>query len=121
MLALVERWWETTHTLHIASREMTLTLHETYHLTGLYYRGPSMKFRGLPDEALLGHTFRTATVNLGDLYLLNSRSQTTQRDQERMARAFTLFLIGSTVVANAAGSVLLGYLIPLVELEEAAT
>lgn len=74
VLALVERWWDTTHTFHIASREMTLTLHDTYRLTGLYYRGTSMKFRGLPDEALLGHTFQTVTVNLEDLYLLNSRS-----------------------------------------------
>lgn len=66
-----------------------------------------MKFRGLPDDvrpnkALLGNTFRTATVNLGDLCLLSGRFQTTQRDQERMACAFIFFFIGATVVANAA-------------------
>lgn len=54
-----------------------------------------------PNEALLGNTFRTATINLKDLYLLSDRFQTTQRDQERMSWAFIFFLIGATVVANA--------------------
>ena len=62
VLAFMECWWDTTHTFHIASEEMTQTLHDTYHLTGLYYRGPPVKFRGLLDdvrldEALLGYIF----------------------------------------------------------------
>ena len=32
---LVERWWDTTHTFHIVDREMTVTPHDFYRMTGL--------------------------------------------------------------------------------------
>lgn len=33
--SLVERWWETTHSFHIANRDMTGTTHDFYQMTGL--------------------------------------------------------------------------------------
>jgi len=38
--ALDERWWDTTHTFHIAGREMTVTPHEFHRMTGLRFDGP---------------------------------------------------------------------------------
>ena len=32
--SLVERWWDTTHTFHIANREMTVTPHDFHYMTG---------------------------------------------------------------------------------------
>ena len=33
--SLAERWWETTHTFHIADREMTVTPHDFHQMTNL--------------------------------------------------------------------------------------
>ena len=39
LCALAERWWDTTHTFHIAGVEMTITPYDMYWLTGLNKHG----------------------------------------------------------------------------------
>ena len=36
---LAKRWWDTTHTFHIADREMTITPHNFHCMTGLRFNG----------------------------------------------------------------------------------
>ena len=39
LYALVERWWDTTHTFHIAGMEVRITSYDVYRLTGLRVDG----------------------------------------------------------------------------------
>ena len=39
MQTLAERWWDTTHTFHIADKEMTITPHDFHRMTGLWFDG----------------------------------------------------------------------------------
>ena len=45
---LAERWWDTTHTFHIAGREMTITPYEFHRMIGLRVDGVSIS---LEDES----------------------------------------------------------------------
>ena len=36
---LIERWWDTTHTFHIAKCEMTVTPYDFYSITDLSFEG----------------------------------------------------------------------------------
>ena len=38
---LIERWWDTTHTFHIAEWEMTMTPYDFYRMTSLSFKGAS--------------------------------------------------------------------------------
>lgn len=40
VLTVAECWWDTIHTFHIADREMTMTLLDTYRLTRLHCSRP---------------------------------------------------------------------------------
>ena len=35
---LIKKWWDTTHTFHITKREITVTLYNFYHMTGLSFK-----------------------------------------------------------------------------------
>ena len=48
LYALVERWWDTTHTFHIASVGMMITLYDKYRLTGLRVDGITPTFNAFP-------------------------------------------------------------------------
>ena len=39
MQTLAERWWDTTHTFHIADKEMIITPHDFHRMTGLWFDG----------------------------------------------------------------------------------
>uniref|UniRef100_A0A2N9IQ68 Aminotransferase-like plant mobile domain-containing protein n=1 Tax=Fagus sylvatica TaxID=28930 RepID=A0A2N9IQ68_FAGSY len=78
LCALAERWWDTTHTFHIASVEMTITPYGVYRLTGLRVDGIVPTFSAFPAEA----------------------PQTTIEEATWMARAFLLYLIGTTLDCN---------------------
>jgi len=43
---LVEKWWDTTHTFHIAEREMTMTPHDFHQMTGLRFDVPHIDLEG---------------------------------------------------------------------------
>ena len=47
-LTLAERWWDTTHTFHIADREMTITPYNFQRMIGLWFDGVSIS---LEDES----------------------------------------------------------------------
>ena len=43
---LVERWWDTTHTFHIADREMMVTPYDFHWMTGLRFDGSLIDLEG---------------------------------------------------------------------------
>ena len=68
---LAERWWDTTHTFHIASQEMTITPHDFHHMTGLQFDGVSINLENelgvrLRTE-LLGRRNATKTIHYTNL------------------------------------------------------
>ena len=44
--SLAKRWWDTTHTFHIADREMTVTPHDFHHMIGLKCDGALINLEG---------------------------------------------------------------------------
>ena len=44
---LIERWWDTTHTIYIAEREMTVTPYNFYHMIGLSFEGAIINLAGV--------------------------------------------------------------------------
>lgn len=63
---LAERWWDTTHTFHIAGQEMTITPHDFHHMIGLRFDGVLIS---LEDESgiwlatnLLGRRYATEII-----------------------------------------------------------
>ena len=46
MQALVERWWDTTHTFHIVGREITMTPYAFHYMTDLRSYGPIINLKG---------------------------------------------------------------------------
>ena len=68
---LVETWWDTTHTFHITSQEITITLHDFHRMTNMWFDGVSIS---LKDESgiqlgvdLLGRRYATKTIRYTDL------------------------------------------------------
>ena len=68
---LAKRWWDTTHTFHIADREMTITPHDFHYMTGLQFAGVPIS---LEDELgirlganLLGRRYATKTIRYTNL------------------------------------------------------
>ena len=55
---LAKKWWDITHTFHIANREMTVTPHDFHHMIGLRSNGAIIKLEGKSsmqlDIVLLG-------------------------------------------------------------------
>ena len=43
---IVERWWDTTHTFHIADRKIMVTPHDFHWMTGLRFDGPLIDLKG---------------------------------------------------------------------------
>ena len=44
---LIKRWWDTTHTFHIVEWEMTVTLYDFHHMTGLSFEGVIINLDGV--------------------------------------------------------------------------
>ena len=126
VLALAERWWDTTHTFHIAGREYTMTPYDFYRLTGLRMRGRRFSFelteadRKALTLRLLGVPCPSATLKYPALLAAYSqRGQDTAEDRTQMARAFILYLLGAFLVANSAQTVEPGWLLALDDLTAA--
>ena len=43
---LAKRWWDTTHTIHIADREITVTPYDFHHMTSLRCNGALINLEG---------------------------------------------------------------------------
>ncbi|KAL0016109.1 hypothetical protein SO802_003178 [Lithocarpus litseifolius] len=100
MQCLIERWWDTTHTLHIARREITVTLYNFYRMTDLSFEGAIINLDGVSGIQLglgmLGRKYSTETICYFDFmsdYMLLPQRTTEKRI--RMARAFLLHLLGA--------------------------
>jgi len=44
---LIERWWDTTHTFHIAEWEMTVTPYDFHCMTSLSFKGAIINLDGV--------------------------------------------------------------------------
>uniref|UniRef100_A0A2N9EQ52 Aminotransferase-like plant mobile domain-containing protein n=1 Tax=Fagus sylvatica TaxID=28930 RepID=A0A2N9EQ52_FAGSY len=106
LYALAERWWDTTHTFHIASVEVTITLYDKYRLTGLRVDGITLTFSAFlaclrPDREYLGMDLGATSTNLPNLLeVFSATPQDTVEKATQMARAFLLYLIGTTLDCN---------------------
>ncbi|KAL0015352.1 hypothetical protein SO802_002421 [Lithocarpus litseifolius] len=62
---LIERWWDTTHTFHIAEQKMTVTLYDFYRMTDLSFEGAINSLDGVLGIQLgfdmLGRKYSTET------------------------------------------------------------
>uniref|UniRef100_A0A2N9GUC3 Aminotransferase-like plant mobile domain-containing protein n=1 Tax=Fagus sylvatica TaxID=28930 RepID=A0A2N9GUC3_FAGSY len=95
--ALVERWWDTTHTFHIAGVEMTITPCDVYRLTGLRVDGITPTLSAFParvrlDWEYLGISLGATSAELPTLMCAFAEApQSTVEESTWMAWAF-LFL-----------------------------
>ena len=67
----IERWWDTTHTFHIAKREMTVIPYDFHHMTSLRFEGDIISLDGASGIQLclnmLGRKYSTKTIRYFDL------------------------------------------------------
>ena len=102
---LIKRWWDTTHTFHIAEREMTMTPYDFHCMTGFSFEGAIINLDSVLGIQLgldmLGRKYPTETICYFDLvsdYML--LLQRTIEEHVRMAGAFLLHLIGAYLFTN---------------------
>ena len=102
---LIKRWWDTTHTFHIAEREMTMTPYDFHYMTGLSFEGAIINLDSVLGIQLgldmLGRKYPTKTIRYFDFvsdYML--LPQRTTEERIRMARAFLLHLLGAYLFTN---------------------
>ena len=100
-----KRWWDTTHTFHIAGQEMTITPHEFPCVTGLQFDGVSISLEnesGIRLGAdLLGRRYDIETICYTNLKAnFMDRLQGTPKECIWMARVFLLYLLGAYLFAN---------------------
>ena len=94
--ALAERWWDTTHTFHIAGVEMTITPCDVYRLTGLRVDGITPTFSAFParvrlDWEYLGISLGATSAELPTLMRAFAEApQSTVKESTWMAWAFLL-------------------------------
>ena len=94
---LVERWWDTTHTFHIADREMTITPHDFHCITSLWFDGALINLEGELGAQLglelLKRRYAIERIGYTDLEAnFMRRPQVTAEECARMARVFLLYL-----------------------------
>jgi hypothetical protein len=102
LCVLAERWWDTIHTFHIDGVEMTITPYDVYRLIGLRVDRIVPTFSSFPagvrfDREYLGISLGATFADLPTLMRAFAEApQTTIEEGTRMARAFLLYLIGTT-------------------------
>ena len=73
MQCLIKRWWDTTHTFHIAKREMTMTPYNFYCMTGLSFKEAIINLDGVsgiqPSLDMLGRKYSIEIICYFDLVL----------------------------------------------------
>ena len=112
---LIERWWDTTYTFHIAEREITVTPYDFYCMISLSFEGAIISLDGTSGVQLsidmLGRKYCTETIRYFDL--VSDYMFLPQRTLEEcicMARAFLLHLLGAYLFANGGKMVSLRWL-----------
>ena len=97
--SLAERWWETTHTFHIADREMTVTPHDFHQMTNLRCDRSIINLKGESGVQLvidlLGRRNMTDVIHYYDIEMdYKPLPQVTPNDCAWMAKAFLLYILG---------------------------
>ena len=113
--ALAKRWWDTTHTFHIAGQEMTITPYDFHRVTGLQFDGVLIS---LEDESgirlgadLLERRYDIKTICYTDPEAnFMDRPQGMPKECIWMAKVFLLFLLGAYLFANGGQTVSLRWL-----------
>ena len=109
---LVERWWPETHTFHVPTGEMTITLQDVAIIHGLRIDGPAVTGTCVLDVAELCGELLSVTPPANALrgYAISIRwlcqhlstpgPNVDEVDLERSARGFILALMGSFFFAD---------------------
>ena len=121
---MVERWWDTTHSFHIADKEMIVTPHDFHHMTGLRSDGAFINLEGELGTQLgiylLGRRYTTETICYFDVEVhYRPFPQVTANDYARMARAFLRYLLRAYLFTNGRQTVSLRWLAFFYEFERA--
>ena len=102
---LAKRWWDTTHTIHIADREMTMTPHDFHHMTSLRCNGALINLEGESGTQLgidlLGRRYTIKTILYFNIKVdYKPFLEVTTDDWAKMARAFLLYLLGTYLITK---------------------
>ncbi|KAI8537838.1 hypothetical protein RHMOL_Rhmol09G0055200 [Rhododendron molle] len=128
LVALAERWRDTTNTLHLPPGEMTVTPADFAAITGLRVGGEPIPFdSSIQDDRVALEWF------LGDAPKVEEgmakyeqfkkylrKKVTIEREAEQMARAYLLYLFGASLYPNRRSRVHLSYLPALRDLRTAS-
>ena len=127
--AFAERWWATTNTFHFNFGEMTITPLDFSMLTGLPCGGTAIPFHidihcdPVFLTRCLGARFAESAMLTEHISVLGVREffrdficETTE-DIDILARAFLLFLLGSSLLSGIDNTVHLGFLRALEDLD----
>lgn len=128
MLALRERWWDSTHTFHFPWGEMTMTPTDFAFITGLPSEGEPLTvdpfyFRKKTEiKAFLGTDFKPTSDDirldrLNKYLLLNAQKVKTEGQIQCLMRVFLLWALGSTLLCNASTMARFSWLPFVVDLE----
>ncbi|KAI8530371.1 hypothetical protein RHMOL_Rhmol11G0052900 [Rhododendron molle] len=111
MTTLAERWQDTSNTFHFPIGEMTVTSLDFAVITGLRVEGESIPFdSGLQRDASVLRWFLGEVPEKGEEMVwydqfwryLRGRIPTTEQEEEKMARAYLLYLFGATLYPTSA-------------------
>lgn len=132
--ALVERWWDTTHTFHLPCGELGFTPLDWAMLTGLpigngdpppynddEYTYDVVKTRFFPEMEESDWKASGLRCSFLKKYFEPSMLEAAQWDEtiaERIARAFFLFFLGEFLFPNAATTIASGWLISFEDLNK---
>ena len=127
--ALAERWWATTNTFHFSFGEMTITPLDFSMLTGLPCGGTAILFyRDVHRDSIfftrcLGAQF-AESARLSEYISVPALREffrdficETAEDTYILARAFLLFLLGSSLLSGIDNTIHLGFLRALEDLD----
>ena len=127
--AFAERWWATTNTFHFSFGEMTITPLDFSMLTGLPCGGKAIPlYRNIHQDPAsltrcLGVRFAESAMLTEHISVTALREFfrdficETEEDTEILARAFILFLLGSSLLSSIDNTVHLGFLRALEDLD----
>lgn len=129
LMALAERWWDTTHTFHLDEvGELTMTPKDFSAITGLPVCGKSLKYDmeahtkteevvrlfGTPIRSILN-----AKMKYRDIVNKYKRwKPQTPEQEDQLTRVFILAVLGSSLCNDKSDSVYLYYMPSLAKVEE---
>ncbi|KAI8524807.1 hypothetical protein RHMOL_Rhmol13G0178500 [Rhododendron molle] len=128
LVALAERWRDTTNTFHLPLEEMTVTPTNFATITGLRVEGEPIPFdSGIQNdraalEWFLGDVpkIEEGMVRYKQFTRYLKRKVTTEQEEEQMARAYLLYLFGATLYPGRRSKLHLTYLPALRDLRTAS-